>query len=444
MHQDIYLISLGCPRNLVDSEVLAGKLKKNGFRILNEPGKGCIAIVNTCAFIEDAKLESINIILELADLKKRKGIGRLIVTGCLSQRYSRKLTEEIKEIDGVFGSGTFLEIPDYIERILKGEKPVRVDKKPRFLYDHTTSRLNISPQHSVYVKIQEGCRNFCSYCIIPKIKGPYRSRGTESVLSEIRSFKKSGAKEINLIGQDTTSYGIDRYNALRLAPLLKKAAQIMKGYGWVRILYTHPAYYNQPLIDVVKGESAVCKYLDVPIQHINDKILKRMNRHITGKEIAALIERLRKAIPKVAIRTTVIVGFPGETDKDFRELENFIKETKFERLGVFTYSMEEGTRAFGFSGQVPEKVKEERFGRIMQTQNRISEENNRRFIDTRLEVLIDEEDKSRKGQYLGRSQFDAPEVDGLVYVKSEKPLKAGDFVDVKIEDTLEYDLVGSA
>jgi len=266
----------------------------------------------------------------------------------------------------------------------------------------------------------------------------------DSVLSEIRSFKTRGAKEINLIGQDTTSYGIDRYGSPRLADLLKKAAEIMKNRGWIRLLYTHPAHYSRELIDVVRDESAVCKYLDLPIQHISDKILKKMNRHVSKRDVISLIGKIRKAVPGIAIRTTVIVGFPGETEKDFTELEKFIIETKFERLGAFTYSKEEGSRAFLFPGQVPEKVKEERFARIMEAQNRISEENNRRYMGKRLEVLIDEKDKSREHQYLGRAEFDAPEVDGLVYVRSKKSLAPGDFALVRIEDTLEYDLVGSA
>ncbi len=444
MKPDIFMISLGCPRNLVDSEILAGKLKKGGFRIVYEAKKNCVAIVNTCAFIESAKNESIDIILELAGLKARKEISRIIVTGCLSQRYSRELPDEIREIDGLFGTGNFLEIPDYMEKILKGEKVARVRKVPRFLYDHTFARHMMTPPHSVYVKIQEGCRNFCSYCVIPDIRGPYRSRSEESVLREIRSLKGRGAKEINLIGQDTTSFGIDRHGQARLASLLKKSAEIMKKHGWVRLLYTHPAHYSGELIDVVKNESSVCKYMDLPIQHISDKILKSMNRHIDRKGTISLIEKIRKNIPGVSIRATVIVGFPGETEKDFARLEKFIKEAKFERLGAFTYSREEGSRAFRFPGQVPEKIKEERFARVMEAQNRISEENNRRHMQKRLKILIDEKDKNRRGQYLGRAEFDAPEVDGLVYVKSKKPLRPGDFVRARIEDTLEYDLVGSA
>lgn len=438
---DIFMISLGCPRNLVDSEILTGKLKEKNFRIFYKFKRNCVAIVNTCAFIEDAKEESINVILELADLKKRHRLRNLIVTGCLSQRYPGYLAEKIGEIDGIFGSSTGHLIPEYIGKILNGEKVSLVDKEPRFLYDHRMPRSIMTPPHTVYVKIQEGCKNFCSYCVIPRIKGPYRSRDLESILSEIRSLKNSGAKEINLIGQDTTLYGVDRAR-LMLASLLEKASQIMKS-GWIRLLYTHPAHYNERLISVIKNEPGICKYLDLPIQHISDKILKRMNRSVTKQDIISLIEKLRKHIPNLAIRTSAIVGFPGENDKDFNELEEFIKEIKFDRLGAFIYSREEGTRAFDFPDQVPDREKRRRFNRIMETQKRVSEENNKTYLGNTLKVLIDEKDLSRPNQYLGRTEHDAPEVDGAVYVNSKKTLKAGDFVNVKIEDALEYDLVGS-
>ena len=439
---DIFIISLGCPRNLVDSEILIGGLKKQGFRIIYEFKKHCIAIVNTCGFIEDAKKESINIILELADLKKAGKLKRLIVTGCLSQRYSTELLKEIEGIDGIFGCSTFYKIPEYIKRILSGEKPLMVDRRPNFLYNHQTPRLLMTPRHSVYVKIQEGCMNFCSYCVIPKIRGPYRSRGMESLLKEVSSFNRSGVKEINLIGQDTTLYGIDKYKRLMLSTLLEKMSKLMKG-GWIRLLYTHPAHYNKDLINVIKNEAPICKYLDLPIQHINDKILKRMNRRITKRGIINLIENLRKNIPNVAIRTSIIVGFPGETDKEFNELENFVEEIRFDRLGVFIYSKEEETKAFDFKGHIPEQEKEQRFKKIMEAQKKISSENNKAYLDKRIKTLIDEKDTSQRGQYIGRTQHDAPEVDGTVYVKSKRILKEGDFVDVKIEDVLEYDLVGS-
>ncbi|MCQ9206733.1 MAG: 30S ribosomal protein S12 methylthiotransferase RimO [Omnitrophica bacterium] len=442
MKPDIFIISLGCPRNLVDSEVLEGTLKSKGFRVVGGFRKRAIAIVNTCGFIEDAKQESIDIILELAELKKRGEIPCLIVAGCLPQRYRSNLTAEISEIDAIFGCSTFAKIPAYLESILKGRKVCEVSNKPRFLYDHKTPRSVITPRHSVYVKIQEGCMNFCSYCVIPKIRGPFRSRSTESVLREMSSLKASGAKEISLIGQDTTLYGVDRYKNLKLAHLLKKASRIMKR-GWLRLLYTHPAHYTDELIDVVRVEPSVCKYLDLPIQHINDKILKRMNRRVTKKNIISLIAKLRRRIPNLAIRTSMIVGFPGETEKDFRELESFIKEFKFDRLGAFMYSREEGTRAYNFKNQLSREEKSERLKRIMEIQKSVASENNRAYLGKTVRVLIDEKVRLEKGQYVGRTEHDAPEVDGNVYVRSARSLKKGDFVDVKIEDTLEYDLVGS-
>ena len=441
MKPDIFFISLGCPRNLVDSEVLIGKLKEQGFRVFYEMAKGSVAIVNTCGFIEDAKKEAIDILTELAAFKKSGKIKCLIATGCLVQRYSKELTRDIKEIDAVFGTSDFGLIPEYIEEITKGKKLMRVNKEPSFLYDHSMPRTLLTPAHYVYVKIQEGCLNFCSYCAIPKIRGPYRSREIESVLGEIKSFRDQGAREINIIGQDTTLYGKDRYGRNMLHALLKKAAKIMKG-RWIRLLYTHPAHYNEKLINVIKEESAICSYLDLPVQHISDKILKRMNRKTTKKEIVALIKKLRKKISGVAIRTSLLVGFPGETGKDFRELEDFVKETKFDRLGAFTYSREDGTPAYKFSRQIPEEEKDERLKRIMEIQQSVSEDNNKRFLGKTLKVLIDEKSESAPDQYVGRTEYDAPEVDGTVYVTSKEVIKNGDFVRVKIEDTLEYDLVG--
>lgn len=456
MKPDIYIISLGCPRNLVDSEILIGKLKKKGFRVFYRPRKNAVAVVNTCGFIEEAKSESIGIILELAALKSEGRIARIVVTGCLSQRYAEDLMEEIKEIDGIFGSSTFPEIPDYIDRIVEGKSVIRVEKKPNFLYDHRMPREMLTPDYTAYVKIQEGCVNSCSYCVIPQIRGPFRSRSMQSLLEETAALRQRGVKEVNLIGQDTTLYGVDRYKKPKLPELLKKISRIMEG-GWVRLLYTHPAHYTAELIKVIKDETPVCKYVDLPIQHASDRILKKMNRHVTKKDIKSLIEKIKKEIPKLVIRTSVIVGFPGEDEKDFLELEELIRETKFGRLGAFMYSREEGTKAYDFDGQVPENVKRTRLEHIMELQRRISEENNRSYFGRTIRVLIEEKDPSsvaekkrigatagkKEHRYLGRSQHDAPEVDGMVYVRSEKQLKPGDFANVKIEDVLEYDLVGS-
>lgn len=438
----IFLISLGCPRNLVDSEVLLGAFKNKGFRIVGSFRKHSVAIVNTCAFIEDAKKESIDQILRLAELKKKGELRALIIAGCLSQRYSKNLMEEIPEIDAVFGAGDFISIPGYVERILRGKHIVKVKSAPQFLYNDTHSRSVITGSHSVYVKIQEGCMNFCSYCVIPKIRGPFRSRSMESVEREIEVLKKSGAKEINLIGQDTTLYGMDRYKKRRLSSLLKKASSIMRS-GWIRLLYTHPAHYDKELIEVIAGEPSICKYLDLPIQHISDRILKRMNRKVTRKNVTSLITELRNKVPGLGIRTSLIVGFPGERESDFNELLEYVKSAKFDRLGVFLYSREEGTKAHDFPGQVPEEEKSRRFNAIMEAQKKVSMEINNRYMGTLRRVLIDEKDRNESGRYIGRTEHDAPEVDGVVYIKSAKALKKGDFVDVKIHDTLEYDLVGT-
>ncbi|MBL7158242.1 MAG: 30S ribosomal protein S12 methylthiotransferase RimO [Candidatus Omnitrophica bacterium] len=441
---EIFVISLGCPRNLVDSEVMIGALVKKGFRISYELKNPDIAIVNTCAFIKDARAESIDIITQLAALKKDKKVKKLIVIGCLAARYAGQLRDEIEEIDAVLGVDEFAKIPAYIDRILKGKSLVRAPKKPKFLYDHTHKRILMTPVHSAYIKIQDGCRNFCSYCVIPAIRGAFRSRVIGSVLKEVTYLKSGGRlKEINIIGQDTTLYGIDRYGRYELPKLLRKVSSVMKD-GWVRLLYTHPAHYTDELIKTIREERSICRYLDMPIQHINEKILKKMNRHISKKGIISLIEKLRERIPGLALRTSIIVGFPQETDKDFSELLSFMREARFERLGVFIYSREEGTKAFNFKGQVPEKIKKERFKELMKLQREIAYENNKRFLGKRMRVLVDDEDKSSPGHYIGRTEYDAPEVDGNVFVKSGLKLKKGDFVNVKIDGTLEYDLMGTA
>ncbi len=440
--KNIFIISLGCPRNLVDSEVLSGALKKEGYNVIDKIEKGALfGIVNTCGFIKDAKEESIDVILQMADHKKKGKIGKLIVVGCLSQRYSGELMSEIKEIDAIFGTSFFAELPRYLDQIMEGKKVVAVDRKPEFLYHHLLPREIMTPRHTAYLKIQEGCMNFCSYCIIPKIRGPYRSRSVESVMEEASSLIKNGAKEINLVGQDTTLYGIDKYKKKALPELLKKLAS-RAGGAWIRLLYTHPAHYTDELIDVIRGEGALCKYFDLPAQHINNKILKAMNRKIDRKTMTGLIDKIRKKIPECAIRTSLIVGFPGETEKEFKELTEFVKDYKFEKLGVFLFSPEEGTKAYGLKNAVSEKEKEARFDRLMALQRAVSEDTNERYMNRRLEVLIDEKDKKEKNRYIGRTRYDAPEVDGVVYVRSEKKLKPGDITDVTICGTLEYDLVG--
>ncbi len=411
-------------------------LKKKGFSFTEDLKIARVFIINTCAFTESAKQESIDAILEAVSFKKK-----LIVTGCLSQRYKDELKKEIPQIDGVFGTADFVKIPEFIDRSEK-TKSIFVSKTPRFLYNHKFNRTFITPPHYAYIKLQEGCMNNCSYCVIPKLRGPYRSRDFDSVIKEVELLKKTkDIREINLIGQDTTLYGIDKYGKVRLSGLLKKLAKIMKS-GWVRLLYAHPAHCSDELINVISGENSICKYLDLPIQHIQNRILKAMNRNTTKKEIICLIEKLRKKIPGIAIRTTVMAGFPGETEKEFEELLTFIKDTKFERLGAFIYSQEEGTKAYTFSGQLPQEIKEERYNRILRIQQDISKEKNSSYTGKIFKVLIDEKTKGAHTEFLGRTSMDAPEVDGTCYLKSTKHLRIGSFRHVKIVDTLEYDLVG--
>lgn len=445
------LLSLGCARNLVDSEVILGYLKKAGFTILESVEEVDVAVVNTCCFIREAEEESVDIILKLGQLKKQGKVKKIIVYGCLAQRYKNRLREALPDIDAFIGTGNPDKVVSVIKQLGKEDSPtakvVYSFSRPQFLYSHLTPRLRLTSGHFTYIKICEGCNNYCSYCIIPRLKGRFRSRTMESILKETKELlDKERISEINLVGQDTTNYGRDIYGQTKLTELLRRiCGQLKNRPVWIRLLYTHPAHVSPQLIQAVKEESAICKYIDLPIQHINDTILKRMNRKVSRRQIISLITALRREIPGLAIRTTLLVGFPGETDKQFGELLDFIKDTKFERLGIFKYSREEGTMAFGFSGQIPEKVKQARYQAALSLQQGISHQINQRFLGKTLVVLIDEQDQKEKNIFLGRSEFDAPEVDGCVYVRinpgSKQRLAPGQFVPVKITDTLEYDLV---
>lgn len=406
----IGILSLGCPRNLVDSESILGGINSKGYQIV-DINKADTVIVNTCAFIEDAKKESIDAILELIDLKKQGTLKRIIVYGCLSQRYGVELTKKLPEVDAFVGSPSL---------------------------NHSVGRFTITPKHYAYLKICEGCFNNCSYCVIPNIKHGLTSLEEAAVLEKARALNKEKISELNIIGQDITSYGIDLCGSTRLADLLTKITKNTGNIHWLRLLYLYPNRVSDELLKVIRDEKRVCKYIDLPIQHINGRILKLMNRNTSKQSIISLIAKIRKFIPEVAIRTSLIVGFPSETDKEFKELLNFIEDIKFERLGVFTYSREEGTKAFDLDKQISQKVKFERFNTIMLAQQAVSRQINARFLNQEMEVLVEEKEGD---SYLGRSQYDAPEVDGNVYVKSDRPLKIGSFVKVKIIDTLEYDLV---
>lgn len=412
----IGIVSLGCPRNLVDSEVILNNLKKKGFSIVDIL-KADIAIVNTCSFIKEAKEESIDTILELTELKKQGKISKLIVAGCLPQRYRKELLPHLKEIDAFMGRLSLEHLP--------------------------ADRYSLVPEHFVYLKICEGCDNNCSYCVIPKIKGKFKSRTIEAIIKEVEILDKKKTKELNIIGQDITAYGKDIYGEPSLAKLLREILKHTKNVKWIRLLYTYPLHIDDELIELIRDEKRICKYIDLPIQHINNRILKLMNRRIDSKQIISLIDKLRKNIPDISIRSSLIVGFPSETEEEFKELLDFVKKIKFERLGVFIYSREEDTAAFNFKQQIPEAVKKKRLDIIMSAQRDIAKEINSKFLGRSLEVLIDEKDKeSKENLYLGRTQQDTPEVDGLVYVHSKKKLNPGDFVKVKITDTYEYDLVG--
>jgi len=410
----IGVISLGCPRNVVDAENTLGQLVKKGFQVV-ELDKANVAIVNTCAFIADAKKESIDVILDLIALKKQGRLKKIIVAGCLAQRYRDELKIQLPEVDAFIG-------------------------KPEIW--QPGERLAIVPRHYAYLKICEGCVHNCSYCAIPQIKGKFVSLGIGPILKQVELLQRQGICELNIIGQDISGYGLDIYSRKKLPELLEKIVSQSGNIHWIRLLYLYPDKVIPDLLKVIKDSPQVCRYIDLPIQHINNRILKLMNRNSSRGQIAGLIRLIRKELPEAAIRTSLIVGFPSENEKEFKELLDFIEETEFERLGAFTYSAEELTAAYNLSGQIPEKIKQERFNRVMSLQKEISSRVNQKFLGKTLEVLIDE--KQGPGQYLGRSQFDAPEVDGSVYVKSSRKLKPGDFVKVKIVDTLEYDLVGEA
>jgi len=408
------ILNLGCPRNIVDAENTLGRLIKKGYKV-TDLDKAEVAIINTCAFIEDAKKESIEAILEVAELKKLGRLKKIIVAGCLSQRYKDQLRRELPEVDAFVGA-------------------VKLGQS-----DH---RFAITPRHYAYLKICESCINNCSFCVIPKIKGKFTSLDINAALRQVRRLNKDKISELNIIGQDISGYGLDLYGERALPDLLRKIVKAAKNIGWIRVLYLYPDKIVDELLKVIKDEPKICRYIDLPIQHINGRILKLMNRRSTKDEIVSLIEKIRKTIPDVAIRTSLIVGFPTETRKEFQELLGFIRQMKFERLGAFAYSREEGTKAFGLSGQVPQKEKLARLNEVMQVQKIISEEVNRNFLGREMRVLIEEKGKD---YYLARSEYDAPEVDGNVFVRPQKDaFEIGSFIKVKIIDTLEYDLVGEA
>jgi ribosomal protein S12 methylthiotransferase len=440
----VSLISLGCPRTLVDSELYLGRLQQAGFQIVEEVEGSDALIINTCSFIDEAIKESVDTILQAVELKRRGKVKAVVVAGCLVQRFKDGVIKELPEVDGFVGVDGFGDIETVVERALRGEHPQSLRPHPNVPHrGRRLARAPLTPAHYAYLKISEGCLKGCSFCVIPKIKGPLSSRPIEAVLDEARQLvEERGVKELIVVGQDTSDYGIDRYRQPRIAELLASLAKI-RGLSWIRLLYCHPRGVSPALIETLRDEPAVCKYLDMAIEHADDGVLARMNRGITEADLRRTIERLRASIPGITLRTSVIVGFPGETEAAFERLLQVLREVRFERLGAFAYSHEEGSAAFRFPDQVPDTVRQERLDRLMRLQRDIAQDVNRRFLGRTCEVLVDEPDSEDPSQWLGRTAADCPEVDGVVYVRSLRPLAPGQLVPVRITDTYEYDLVGT-
>ncbi len=436
----IGVLSLGCPRNLVDTEVMCGYLTGAGYELVDIEAAD-IGIVVTCAFIEDAKKESIDSILGLLELKKTGHLRAVLVAGCLSQRYGEALSEELKGVDVFLGCDDIPAIARIVSRIASGPLRHSITPIPSYIYTDSEPRSLITPSHYAYVKISEGCSHRCSFCVIPSIKGPHRSRPMESIIREVKALCARGAiREIVIIGQDTTAYGSDLYGKPSLPRLLRKIDRVTPDAVWIRVLYTHPARIDDEFIETFAQSKKICHYIDVSIQHASDRVLTLMNRRCMSGHVRALIDRIRCRIPEAVLRTSVIVGFPGESDDDFRVLHDFIRDVEFERLGVFLYSAEEGTPAYGLPARVPEAIQRERFDILMRTQQEIASAQNRKLLGTVRKVLLDEL-CSEPGMARGRTYGDAPEVDGEVFVRGHS-LAQGEFCMVRITDTMEYDLSG--
>lgn len=434
------IVSLGCAKNLVDTEVMLGILAREGIEIINNPAEADIIIINTCSFINSAKEESIDTILQMAEFKKEGHCKALIVTGCLSQRYKEDLLSELPEVDAILGTDEWGRILEAVDNALTGKRTAFVDTLGK-IYDVDNPRMQTTPKHSVYVKIAEGCDNCCSYCVIPLVRGNFRSRKIESIVAEVKELAAKGVKEINLIAQDTTSYGRDIYGAPRLVELLKELLPI-EGIQWIRLLYSYPAYFTDELIEIIAKEPKICKYIDIPLQHADNTILHVMKRKSTQEKVVDLLNKLRQRIPGVAIRTSFIVGFPGEEDSHFNNLFDFVKQTRFDRVGVFTYSQEEDTPAAILEHQIPEEVKAERYHRLMELQTEISQELNHELVGKRFLVLVEGNAEDQPDIIFGRTERDAPDIDGKVYMTKREGIKAGDMVVVEITEGYAYDLSG--
>lgn len=439
----IGFISLGCSKNLVDTEHMVGILKQAGYELTEDLEEANVIIVNTCTFIDMAKEESIQTILEAAQYKKTGKCERLVAAGCLAQQYKKSLGEEIPEVDIFIGTDSWQHILEAVNQSYEnsGEKVYSFDTKP-CEHEELVPRINLMPSYTAFVKIAEGCSNGCTFCYIPYVRGPMRSRTIPSILHEVRRLAGEGVREFNLIAQDLSCYGRDLRDGTNLAGLLRELVKI-EGVKWIRLYYLYPTYFDDELLDVIVKEEKIAKYVDIPLQHISDSVLRRMHRRDSSASIRRLLDKLRSQKPRINIRTTLMVGFPGETEEDFRQLYDFVKEYKFDDLGAFKFSPQDGTPAAHMADQVDEDVKEERYHELMSVQASISEQNNIHLIGTETEVLVEEliEDGEGNVQAKGRAFFQAPEVDGNTYIENGSGLKPGDFVKVRIVDGYAYDLI---
>ena len=436
---NILFISLGCDKNLVDSEVMLGLLDKKGYQIVDSEEDADIIVVNTCCFIHDAKEESIQTILEMAEFKKEGKLKALIVTGCLAQRYQQEIIDEIPEVDAVLGTTSYDHIVEAVEEALAGNGHVVLEDVDA-LPDVKEKRLVTTGGHYAYMKIAEGCDKHCTYCIIPKLRGNYRSVPMEKLLAEAKDLADQGVKELILVAQETTVYGKDLYGEKSLHKLLRELCKI-SGIQWIRILYCYPEEIYDELIQTIKEENKVCHYLDLPIQHASDAVLKRMGRRTSKAQLVEIIEKLRKEIPDISLRTTLITGFPGETQEQHEELKDFVDEMEFDRLGVFTYSPEEDTPAATMTEQIPEEVKEDRQAELMELQQEIAFDLAEDMVGREVLVMI-EGKVADENAYVGRTYKDAPNVDGLIFINTDEELMSGDFARVRVTGALEYDLIG--
>lgn len=424
-------ISLGCAKNLVDTEIMLGILQDHGIELTTNPADADILIVNTCAFIQSAKEESITTLLSMADYKETGRCRALIVAGCLGQRYGQELLDELPEADAIIGTGAWNRIMEAVDETIRGRRVIITEGE--IIYDAKMPRIRTTPPYTAYVKIAEGCDNRCAFCAIPMIRGRYISRTVEDICAEVHALVGQGVKEINLIAQDTTNYGHDLYGKPSLARLLKEIVKEPK-LKWVRILYCYPRFFTDELIETIAAEPKICNYVDLPLQHAHDAVLKRMRRPDTRAEIEALLERIREGIPGVAIRSTFIVGYPGETEEEFETLKNFLLEQRFDHVGIFTYSREEDTPAYDLPDQVSEEVMQERYHELMSINSMISQQKNEELRGRELEALVVARDEDVPNIVAGRSYREAPEVDGLVYIEGDDGSEIGDMMRVRVVD----------